>query len=187
MASRPKYKYVSIGGGYRKKVSVEAYGVRKAKTLKQLQKAVERINPEIIGEAWRDTFEGMEGEIVAIIINRMYEEGMRRAASGSGTEMIEPDYAHVTRYVYKRKKRQRADHVTLRDTGRFHESLRLVYTADGFYIRSDGSVPYSRELEKKYTRRIYGLTPAEMAEFTRQRGSLKKIALTALAKAGQWT
>lgn len=185
--ANPKYKYVSIGGGYRKKVSVEAFNVRKAKNLKQLQRAVEKINPEIMGEAWRDTFEGMEGEITAIVVNRMYEEGLRRAASGGGTEPIEPDYAHVTRYVYKRKKGQRTDHVTLRDTGRFHESLRLVYTADGFYVRSDGSVPYSRKLEDRYTRRIYGLTSGEMAEFTRQRGSLKEIALRALAKAGQWT
>ena len=29
--ANPKYKYVSIGGGYRKKVSVEAFNVRKAK------------------------------------------------------------------------------------------------------------------------------------------------------------
>jgi hypothetical protein len=73
--ANPKYKYVSIGGGYRRKVSVEAFNVRKAKNLKQLQRAVERINPEIIGEAWRDTFEGMEGEITAIVVNRMYKKG----------------------------------------------------------------------------------------------------------------
>lgn len=186
MANRPKYKYIDIGGGHRRKVSAEAYGIRKAKNLKQLERAVARINPEIMGEAWRDTFEGIEGEIIAIVVNRMYEEGLRRAASGGGTEPIEPPYAYVTKYVYKRKKGQRTDHVTLRDTGRFHESLRLVYTANGFYIRSDGSVPYSRNLENKYTRRIYGLTSAEMADFTRRRGSLKEIALRALAKAGHW-
>lgn len=185
--ANPKYKYISIGGGYRRKVSVEAFNVRKAKNLKQLRKAVENIDPEIMGEAWRDEFEGKEDEIVAIVVNRMYEKGLRRAASGGGTEPIEPDYANVTRYVYKPKKGQRADHVTLRDTGRFHKSLRLVYTANGFYIRSDGSVPYSRKLEGTYTRRIYGLTSEEMAKFTRQRGNLKKIALRALAKAGQWT
>ena len=189
--ANPKYKYVSIGGGYRKKVSVEAFNVRKAKNLRQLQRAVENISPEIMGEAWRDEFEGKEDEIVAIVVNRMYEEGLRRAASGGGTEPIEPPYAKRT-VQRKRRKGQPYDRVTLRDKGKFHKSLRVYYTANGFYVKSRGvrskkGFRYDQFLEGKYTDRIYGLTSGEIAKFTRQRGNLKEIALRALAKAGQWT
>ena len=149
------------------------------------------INPEIIGEAWRDEFEGKEDEIVAIVVNRMYEEGKRRAESGGDTEPIEPPYAKRT-VQRKRRKGQPYDRVTLRDKGKFHKSLRVYYTANGFYVKSRGvrskkGFRYDQFLESKYTDRIYGLTSGEIAEFTRQRGNLKEIALRALAKAGQWT
>ena len=54
--------------------------------------------------------------------SQLYDSGI-----GSGGKLIEPPYAISTVTYWKPKKKQRADHVTLKDKGNFHASIDIKF------------------------------------------------------------
>lgn len=95
-----------------------------------------------------------EGLIVALNTeSQLEEQGVN--ALGVGIHTYAP-YAPKTVYL-KQKKGQPWDRVTLRDTGKFHQSFRLQFTNDGFVITSGSDL--TPELVNKYGPNIFGLTP----------------------------
>ena len=95
-----------------------------------------------------------EGLIVALNTeNQLEEKGVN--SLGIGIHTYAP-YSPKTVYL-KQKKGQPWNRVTLRDTGRFHQSFRLQFTQEGFIITSDSDL--TPELVNKYGPNIFGLTP----------------------------
>jgi hypothetical protein len=88
--------------------------------------------------------------IVSLNVDQQDVEGVNNKG-----EPIRPPYAPST-IRYKRRKGQPTDHVTLHDTGRFHDTFQIRYDADGFELyASDAKQIY---LRKRYGNEIYGLT-----------------------------
>lgn len=73
---------------------------------------------------------------------------------------IEPEYSASTRR-HKKSKGQPYDRVTTRDTGKYHAGLDVKVKGDDLEIGSD--VPYEQYLDKRYGKKLYGLT-AERTE-----------------------
>ena len=94
-----------------------------------------------------------EDVIVSAIAN---DQLYRRGIDGKGVKIM--DYApYAPRTIAnKRKKGQPTTRVTLRDTGRFHRAMKVVFTGDGFYVTSDDSK--TDKLKTKYGEAIFRLT-----------------------------
>lgn len=91
--------------------------------------------------------------VVDMIANeQLYEQGIE------GRNIKISSYApYKYRTVQNKiKKGQPYDRVTLRDTGKFHASLRLVHDDKGFYVISEDSK--ASELLEKYGPTIFRLT-----------------------------
>jgi hypothetical protein len=103
--------------------------------------------PDIVKEA----IKSQEKKILELNFeDQLYQMGVLSTGSS-----IIPYYAEST-IKKKIRKGQRYDHVTLRDTKKFHESFRVTYEADDFRIVSDDHKKVF--LEKRYSEYIYGLT-----------------------------
>ena len=82
--------------------------------------------------------------------DQMYNRGI----TGKNTE-ITPGYK-ISTIKRKKKKGQRTDHVTLKDTGLFYNKMYVEYDENGFFITSD--TQYTQYLIKKYGSAIFRLT-----------------------------
>lgn len=168
----PKYKRVSIGGGYYKKVPIAEYIVSTAKNVNQLRRAMEKF--DIVAE---ESLEAVIRQIEPLIIQivteeQMYERG-EKSVDGEPAPIVPPYRPRTIRR--KMKKGQPYDRVTLRDTGKFHRSLRVHYTTNGFYVYSpSGAVKYSKYLESRYGKEIYGIQTDYLRMVMREEASIKK-------------
>lgn len=101
-------------------------------------------------ETIADTIKMNEGTILELNFgDQLYDEGMDR----NGVP-LRPPYAPRT-IRYKRKKGQPTNRVTLRDTGRFHESFYIEYRPDSFLINAKDAV--TPHLKERYGPAILGL------------------------------
>lgn len=93
--------------------------------------------------------------------DQLYEQGKNRV----GVEIM--DYMPYTPKTIeiKKIKGQPTDRVTLRDTGDFHASFRLIVERDKFTITADDFK--TEELIRKY-RQILGLTDENASELTHE-------------------
>lgn len=99
--------------------------------------------------------------ISAIADDQLY----RRGINGRGEKIM--DYApYEPRTIQiKKKKGQPTTRVTLRDTGDFHNSMYVVFDAEGFYVTaSDEKTP---ELIEKYGDEIFRLTDKNFTRIVR--------------------
>ena len=88
-------------------------------------------------------------EIVVLFNQDQLNEGF-----DANFNRIEPEYTQTT-VRYKISKGQNFKDVTLKDTGAFHNSIKLIYQRDGFEIvATDGK---RRKLKEKYGAAILGL------------------------------
>ena len=88
---------------------------------------------EVLGRELVKTVLAHEQEIIeAITEDQLYERGV----NGDDTEIM--SYAPYAPSTIKRKikKGQPYNRVTLKDTGEWYKSLRLIYDVDGFYLTS---------------------------------------------------
>ena len=135
-------------------------------SLRNLEFRLRKFKP-ILEEHLKKEFEKHEKEIVDLIRDQLY------AGLDGYEEPIEPPYAMRTK-KRKLKKGQPIDRVTLKDTGRFYESLRIQFDASGFRIVSDESK--AQFLLKKYGPDVLRLMNENLNEVIRQyiRPSLTK-------------
>lgn len=109
--------------------------------------------------------------IVSMIADgQLYERGVR----GNGRPL--PDYSPGT-IKRKQKKGQRYDHMTLRDTGKFHKSLWVHHTRTGFVVESGD--PKAERILKKYGDSTIRLSRENLTVIVREvlRPGLKEIML----------
>lgn len=108
---------------------------------------------EILGRELVNEIMSHEKEIIeAVVQNQLYERGI----NGTGVEIMSYEPYRPRTIKNKRRKGQPYNRVTLKDTGEWYNSLRLVYDVDGFFITStDEKNTY---LKKKYGPTILRLT-----------------------------
>ncbi len=108
---------------------------------------------EILGKELVNEIMSHEKEIIeAVVQNQLYERGI----NGTGVEIMSYEPYRPRTIKNKQRKCQPYDRVTLKDTGEWYNSLRLVYDVDGFFITStDEKNTY---LKKKYGPTILRLT-----------------------------
>ena len=108
---------------------------------------------EILGKELVNEIMSHEKEIIeAVVQNQLYERGI----NGTGVEIMSYEPYRPRTIKNKQSKGQPYNRVTLKDTGEWYNSLRLVYDVDGFFITStDEKNTY---LKKKYGPTILRLT-----------------------------
>lgn len=101
-----------------------------------------------------------------IIVSAIADDQLyRRGINGKGEKIM--DYMPYTAATVriKKKKGQPTTRVTLRDTGDFHNSMFVVFDAEGFYVTaSDDKTP---ELIEKYGDEIFRLTDKNLTRIIR--------------------
>lgn len=92
----------------------------------------------------------VEGKISLYNKEQLYDKGIKN----DNTPVI-PEYTPLT-IKLKKAKGQRTDHVTLKDTGAFYNSIFVVYSPNSFklYARNNKT----QKLVKKYGDDIFGIT-----------------------------
>ena len=109
-----------------------------------------------------DIIRDKEDVIVSAIAN---DQLYRRGINGKGEKIMDYRPYTATTVRIKKKKGQPTTRVTLRDTGDFHESMFVVFDAEGFYVTaSDDKTP---ELVEKYGDEIFRLTDKNLTRIIR--------------------
>lgn len=110
---------------------------------------------------FKDSLDELLAEIIKekedVIISAVVDDQLfRRGVNGKDIKIWSyAPYAERTIQI-KQKKGQPTTRVTLRDTGDFHKSVRLVQDAGGFYLTSEDKKV--EHLRKKYGDEIFRLT-----------------------------
>ena len=122
--------------------------------LKQSVKEIKNsINPTI-----KKAFDKHKGLIVKYNSDKqMYEKG-----EDSRGLSIRPAYKPITIRIKKRKG-QPTDRVTLRDTGRFHKSLKVIPYEE--YVEITTDIEYAKYIFKKYGDDVLGIQEELLKEF----------------------
>lgn len=112
---------------------------------------------DVLDQELKDEIMRNEEVIVKMVAEeQLYERGVE----GRGVE-ISSYRPYAPRTIKKKQRKgQPYDRVTLRDTGEFHKSLRVVFDDDGFYVTStDDKAQY---LLERYGKTIFRLTDANL-------------------------
>lgn len=131
---------------------------------------------DILKEELQQIVLNHEHEILSMIAeDQMYNRGI----TGKNTE-IAPGYK-ISTIKRKKKKGQRTDHVTLKDTGLFYSKMYVEYDENGFFITSD--TQYTQHLIKKYGSAIFRLTNENLNTIIKEyiRPDLQQKLLTLLS------
>lgn len=110
------------------------------------------------GDAWEFAID-VEAQDEIIRLNtqeQLYDEGIDSNENSLG------EYSPVTKMI-KTGLGQRIDHVTLKDTGAFYRSFRVIVKKDSFEIVADDVSLYDRPLTEVYGIDILGLTPDNLS------------------------
>lgn len=114
--------------------------------------------PELLEDIVRDK----EDVIVSAIAD---DQLYRRGINGRGEKIMDYEPYKPRTIQIKKKKGQPTTRVTLRDTGDFHNSMYVVFDAEGFYVTaSDEKTP---ELIAKYGEEIFRLTDKNFTRIVR--------------------
>jgi pimeloyl-CoA synthetase len=100
-----------------------------------------------------------------IIYYNTYEQLYNKGIDSTGA-LITPLYSKKT-FSIKTEKGQRTDHVTLKDTGEFYDSFRVLNTPDGLLITAD-SIKDDTDLRERYGKEIIGLTDNSLAKVIKE-------------------
>lgn len=130
-------------------------------TLRNLEYRL-RIFKDSLPTLLEDIVRSKEDVIVSAIAD---DQLYRRGINGRGEKIM--DYEpYATRTIEnKKRKGQPTTRVTLRDTGDFHRSMRVIFDSEGFYITSDDEK--AKYLVKKYGGEIYRLTDKNFTRIIR--------------------
>lgn len=119
----------------------------------RLRKFDEILSKELVNEIMAH-----ENEIIeAVVQNQLYERGI----NGAGIEIMSYEPYRPSTIKKKQKKGQPYNRVTLKDTGEWYGSLRLVYDSDGFFITSTDEK--NKYLKQKYGPKILRLTDENLS------------------------
>ena len=134
------------------------------KARKKVQELRASINPSI-----KKAFEDNDLEVKSIQVDKQLF-GKGEKADGS---MIRPAYSPITVSI-KRKKGQPINRVTLKDSGDFYQSIKVIAKDDELEITT--SISYAKYLFKKYGDNVLGIQEELMRDFLEKHilGQIKK-------------
>lgn len=153
--------------------------------------AIKRYNTSIRNlqyrlRAFKDSLPTMLEDIVRdkedVIVSAIADDQLyRRGINGKGEKIM--DYApYAPRTIQNKiRKGQPTTRVTLRDTGAFHESMFVVFDAEGFYITA--SDDKTDKLINKYGEDIFRLTDKNLTRILRSH--IRKELIRRLKKAAK--
>lgn len=130
-------------------------------TLRNLEYRL-RAFKEYLPQMLSNIIQTKEDVIVSAIAN---DQLYRRGINGQGIKIMDYKPYKARTIKIKKKKGQPTTRVTLRDTGAFHESMRVVIDSEGFYITADD--PKTPELIAKYGNEIFRLTDKNFTRIVR--------------------
>lgn len=119
---------------------------------------------EVLGKELVKTILDQEEEVIeAITQDQLYNRGV----NGNDTEIM--SYAPYAPSTIKKKikKGQPYNRVTLRDTGEWYNSLRLVYDVDGFVVTSTDDK--NKYLKEKYGPKILKIDRANLNKIIKEK------------------
>ena len=96
-----------------------------------------------------------DGRLKNFIIERNQDQLYEHGIDSKGQQLGYPGYSRTTIEI-KKKKGQRYDHVTLKDSGRFYNSFRIVVLSDAIEIRVT-DLSGNDSLLRRYGEDILGL------------------------------
>ncbi len=102
----------------------------------------------------------VQNEIIRLNQEQLFEYGIDSNNRSLG------DYRPFT-IERKQKKEQRIDHVTLKDTGHFYASMKVMYDDETFEVTADDWSRYDRPLFEVYGEDVVGLTPFNLDRIKR--------------------
>lgn len=111
---------------------------------------------KMMAEIMRD--ERLQSYYIELNQEQLYEQG----EDSKGRQLEPYTWATVT---IKRKKGQRADRTTLKDTGKFYKSFRIRVYSGGFILDADAQKDDDSNLFDRYGVDILGLNEINMFQF----------------------
>lgn len=111
-----------------------------------------------LGEILEEIIMDNEGAIVSAVVD---DQLFRRGVNGRDIKIWSYAPYKANTIKAKKKKGQPTTRVTLRDTGAFHRSVRLVYDGTGYYLVSDDKK--ADKLQTKYGPEILRLTDKNLS------------------------
>ena len=120
--------------------------------------------------AFKDSLPTLLEDIVRdkedVIVSAIADDQLyRRGINGKGKKIMGYMPYTATTVRIKKKKGQPTTRVTLRDTGDFHNSMFVVFDAEGFYVTA--SDDKTSELIEKYGDEIFRLTDKNLTRIIR--------------------
>lgn len=118
--------------------------------LKSLSEKIQNLDEdEVIDQLAKD--ENLKENIVHYNTqDQLYEKGIDSEGNSLG------DYSPFTRGI-KQEKGQRFDHITLKDTGAFYDSFKVVQRPEGLMVEADSNKG-DKDLRVEFGNEIVGLT-----------------------------
>lgn len=130
-------------------------------TLRNLSYRLRRFKDELPRLLEQAIYEKEDEIVSAIADDQLY----RRGITGTGRKIMDYDpYSNATIKI-KKKKGQPTTRVTLRDTGSFHNKMRVVVSNEGFYITSSDNK--TEKLRTRYGDDIFRLTNKNLTRIVR--------------------
>ena len=121
-----------------------------------LKKFIKRLNAEkLLKEIMQDS--RLKDLVIELNLEQLYESGTDAAGRSLG------EYTAFTK-DQKIEKGQRYDHITLKDSGKFYNSFKIIVVTDGFEIRVK-DLEGKDSLIYRYGIDILGLDQLSMVEF----------------------
>jgi hypothetical protein len=105
------------------------------KKIKQLCRNAKRINEEKMLKDILKT-DSIKAQIIDLNQSQLYEKGLLADGTPTG-EYAPATIEGTTNFEGKIQKGQRYDHITLKDTGDFYDSMRVVSNPEGVQIKAD--------------------------------------------------
>lgn len=118
---------------------------------------IQRLEKVDVMELTRESITETEKAFVQLQTEQMY------AGKLNDGSPIDPPYAAST-VRYKKRKKQPYDRVTTRDSNEYHSTMQAKAEGDDIKVGSD--VEYEQYLDKKYSKKLYGLTPVNNEQYT---------------------
>ena len=122
-------------------VSMKIVPLNMLESLKRVCNNVKRLDEnKILKEIFDD--KDLQTDIINLNKDQMYEEGVDAKGQQLG------EYSVYTKMI-KQKKGQRIDHITLKDTGAFYDSIKIRSEKESIVVSADMKKP-DTDLEKIY-------------------------------------
>lgn len=124
--------------------------------LRRLAESVEKIDADVLFNQFAKDENLKENIVHYNTIDQLFNQGIDSDGNSLG-QYSASTIEGTKNYLGKKQKGQRYDHITLKDTGAFYDSFKVVQTQDGLLIVADPEKD-DTNLRDEFGNEIIGLT-----------------------------